>query len=123
MFEEMMRVFQQDTVRILFNLRILGPDGQPVTSVLVRAVEAGAQSGAGAIPIAVKAPTSTIDELEREFKRKKERELEAARRAGGDASTAQVQQRRTAGQKVGRNDPCPCGSGKKYKKCHGANEA
>ena len=23
--------------------------------------------------------------------------------------------------KVGRNDPCPCGSGKKYKKCHGAN--
>jgi preprotein translocase subunit SecA len=24
-------------------------------------------------------------------------------------------------KKVGRNDPCPCGSGKKYKKCHGAN--
>ena len=24
------------------------------------------------------------------------------------------------GEKVGRNDPCPCGSGKKYKKCHGA---
>ncbi len=24
-------------------------------------------------------------------------------------------------QKVGRNDPCPCGSGKKYKKCHGKN--
>jgi preprotein translocase subunit SecA len=28
-----------------------------------------------------------------------------------------------AEKKVGRNDPCPCGSGKKYKKCHGANEA
>jgi len=28
-----------------------------------------------------------------------------------------------AGAKVGRNDPCPCGSGKKYKKCHGANAA
>ncbi|MBQ4353829.1 MAG: preprotein translocase subunit SecA [Clostridia bacterium] len=26
------------------------------------------------------------------------------------------------GQKVGRNDPCPCGSGKKYKKCCGANQ-
>lgn len=25
--------------------------------------------------------------------------------------------------KVGRNDPCPCGSGKKYKKCHGASNA
>jgi preprotein translocase subunit SecA len=24
-----------------------------------------------------------------------------------------------ATQKVGRNDPCPCGSGKKYKQCHG----
>ncbi|SRR5579883_2960075 len=26
------------------------------------------------------------------------------------------------GPKVGRNDPCPCGSGKKYKNCHGANQ-
>jgi preprotein translocase subunit SecA len=26
-------------------------------------------------------------------------------------------------EKVGRNDPCPCGSGKKYKKCCGANNA
>jgi preprotein translocase subunit SecA len=38
---------------------------------------------------------------------------------GGDASTPV--QRRT-GEKVGRNDPCPCGSGKKFKKCHGATE-
>jgi preprotein translocase subunit SecA len=28
-----------------------------------------------------------------------------------------------AGTKVGRNDPCPCGSGKKYKKCHALNGA
>jgi preprotein translocase subunit SecA len=27
---------------------------------------------------------------------------------------------RNFGDRVGRNDPCPCGSGKKYKKCHGA---
>jgi preprotein translocase subunit SecA len=25
-----------------------------------------------------------------------------------------------AAARVGRNDPCPCGSGKKYKQCHGA---
>jgi preprotein translocase subunit SecA len=31
-----------------------------------------------------------------------------------------VQTFRREGKKVGRNDPCPCGSGKKYKKCHGA---
>jgi preprotein translocase subunit SecA len=24
------------------------------------------------------------------------------------------------GEKIGRNDPCPCGSGKKFKRCHGA---
>ena len=28
--------------------------------------------------------------------------------------------RKPNNQKVGRNDPCPCGSGKKYKKCHGS---
>jgi len=42
--------------------------------------------------------------------------------AGGGEESRQVAQRRT-GEKVGRNDPCPCGSGKKYKKCHGADEA
>ncbi|HYT69499.1 MAG TPA: preprotein translocase subunit SecA [Vicinamibacterales bacterium] len=38
-------------------------------------------------------------------------------RAGGDDVIRQV---RREEPKVGRNDPCPCGSGKKYKKCHGA---
>jgi len=39
--------------------------------------------------------------------------------AGDDAAAARPQPVR-AGKKVGRNEPCPCGSGKKYKKCHGA---
>ena len=34
----------------------------------------------------------------------------------------QVQTIKRTQPKVGRNDPCPCGSGKKYKKCHGAGE-
>ena len=38
---------------------------------------------------------------------------------GGGAEQAGAQQPATAGPKVGRNDPCPCGSGKKYKHCHG----
>ncbi len=37
--------------------------------------------------------------------------------AGGDSEGAA--QPANAGPKVGRNDPCPCGSGKKYKHCHG----
>jgi preprotein translocase subunit SecA len=32
---------------------------------------------------------------------------------------AKAQQPAQAGPRVGRNDPCPCGSGKKYKHCHG----
>ena len=42
--------------------------------------------------------------------------------SGGDGETATaVAQPMTRDEpKVGRNDPCPCGSGKKYKKCHGA---
>ncbi|MPN15576.1 Protein translocase subunit SecA [bioreactor metagenome] len=39
-----------------------------------------------------------------------------------DGTEAKRPVRKTASQKVGRNDPCPCGSGKKYKKCCGANE-
>ncbi len=38
-------------------------------------------------------------------------------RTGGDDVVRQVKRDEP---KVGRNDPCPCGSGKKYKKCHGA---
>jgi preprotein translocase subunit SecA len=38
---------------------------------------------------------------------------------GQQAAPVAVQQR-VVYDKVGRNDPCPCGSGKKYKKCHGA---
>jgi preprotein translocase subunit SecA len=39
-------------------------------------------------------------------------------RTGGDDATPRTVRRDEP--KVGRNDPCPCGSGKKYKKCHGA---
>ena len=39
---------------------------------------------------------------------------------GGEEPSGQPKPPRQAANKVGRNDPCPCGSGKKYKKCHGA---
>jgi preprotein translocase subunit SecA len=35
-------------------------------------------------------------------------------------AASQSQSRATGTKKVGRNQPCPCGSGKKYKNCHGA---
>lgn len=40
-----------------------------------------------------------------------------------DAQGVHVGTYKRAEPKIGRNDPCPCGSGKKYKKCHEANPA
>ena len=54
---------------------------------------------------------------------RKQKVIESHPGADGEAG-APKQETVTRGQpKVGRNDPCPCGSGKKYKKCHGASEA
>jgi preprotein translocase subunit SecA len=131
MFEAMMQKFQEDTVRFLFRMQILGPDGRPVNAApdVRREIPKAPPVASAAHPLtldeepreisfATRQATTTIDALEKEFHRKKQRDLEAASMAGsGDGS--QPAQRRT-GEKVGRNDPCPCGSGKKYKKCHGA---
>jgi len=46
-----------------------------------------------------------------------QQQQQPARVGGDDAKVVTV---RRDEPKVGRNDPCPCGSGKKYKKCHGA---
>jgi preprotein translocase subunit SecA len=69
----------------------------------------------------VRAPSTTIDRLEQEFQRKKQRELDQARAAGGESSDGNGTGPKRVGEKVGRNDKCPCGSGKKFKQCHGVN--
>jgi preprotein translocase subunit SecA len=131
MFEAMMLKFQEDTVRFLFRMQILGPDGQPVDAApkINRVVPAAPPVASSARPLTTDAEpreiltrqaSTTIDAIEKEFHRKKQRELDAASLAGG-GEASQLNQRRT-GEKVGRNDPCPCGSGKKYKKCHGAEK-
>lgn len=48
------------------------------------------------------------------------RQAAAQAGAGGEEAPAKPQPVRRTGPKVGRNDPCPCGSGKKYKKCCGS---
>ena len=63
-----------------------------------------------------------IEEIKKQQQAILEAQLEAHKRAQEDAQRAQDNakpiQRKTV--KVGRNDPCPCGSGKKFKQCHGA---
>ena len=139
MFEAMMIRFQEDTARHLFRMQIIGPDGTPIESAdQLPRQEAPSQLPSGAAPHSLirnndgsrpasmlpflfqpAAPSTTIDALEHEFQKKKQRELDQARSAGAAAAGNGAAPRR-AGEKVGRNDECPCGSGKKYKKCHGA---
>jgi preprotein translocase subunit SecA len=128
MFEAMMQRFQEDTVRYLYLMQILerppdaGGGAPPPTGPAEQAQGAGAPGqhdgdGNGRRPSRM--VSTSADELEEAFMRRKRRELEQARMAGaGDAQP--VQQVVRGQEKVGRNDPCPCGSGKKYKKCHGA---
>jgi len=133
MFEEMMQRFQEETVRYLYLMQILerpgeggssagpggvGPQDQGGPEAGVPALRLGGSGGNGRFP--PRAVATSVDEIEEAFQRKKRRELEQARMAGsGDFQPVQQVVRGTA--KIGRNDPCPCGSGKKYKKCCGAN--
>jgi preprotein translocase subunit SecA len=126
MFEAMMRRFQEETVRYLYLMQVLGRGeaGGVSASGAEHQVEAGVpvlRSG-GSGENGNRPPRSiatSVDDLEEAFQRKKRRELEQARMAGsGDLQPVQQVVRGSA--KIGRNDPCPCGSGKKYKKCCGA---
>jgi preprotein translocase subunit SecA len=56
----------------------------------------------------------------REYQRRKRRE-QAEMQMVGAGMIEKPQQVIRRSEKIGRNDPCPCGSGKKYKKCHGAS--
>jgi preprotein translocase subunit SecA len=125
MFEAMMQRSQEETVRYLYLMQILErpSEGAPARPVGGTGPEAGVPApqmggdGNGRKPRQV---ATSVDEIEEAFQRRKRRELDQARMAGsGDMQTVQQVVRGTA--KVGRNDPCPCGSGKKYKKCCGAN--
>jgi preprotein translocase subunit SecA len=113
MFEAMMQRFQEDTVRYLYLMQILERPAAPAQP----AAQGDGASGNGHRPRPV---ATSVDEIEEAFQRKKRRELESARMAGS-GERQQVQQVVRNAAKIGRNDPCPCGSGKKYKKCCGAN--
>jgi preprotein translocase subunit SecA len=130
MFEAMMQRFQEETVRYLYLMQILErplEDGEGGIAALEAGMQGEAPAAGARVPRAgdgnghrpPRSVSTSMDELEESFQRKKKRELEQARMAGsGDFQP--VQQVVRSGAKVGRNDPCPCGSGNKYKKCCGA---
>jgi preprotein translocase subunit SecA len=62
---------------------------------------------------------SAVEDFTRNIQRKKDKEMAELQFVGG-SGTATEKKQAVSEKKAGRNDPCPCGSGKKYKKCHGA---
>ena len=93
MFEEMVALMQEDTVRYVMSV-------VPAMDVKVTDSVKNAKAGGERVASALKGP-----------------DLRKAVTNGGANAPQKAQPVRRSAPKVGRNDPCPCGSGKKYKQC------
>jgi preprotein translocase subunit SecA len=126
LFEDMMARIDNETVRYLFHIQVQQgeppqqleqrpepprPPRQDARSAMASAA-ARASSGDG--------EPQHLPSVAREIERKQARQQRDLQYQTGPAQ-AEAPKPVRAAAKVGRNDPCPCGSGKKYKKCHGAN--
>tara|TARA_B100001123_G_scaffold441920_1_gene584262 strand:+ start:32389 stop:35310 length:2922 start_codon:yes stop_codon:yes gene_type:complete len=110
LFQEMKDRIDEETVKYLWRLRPVSREG----------------SGSGAIqPVIRKNTALSFSKPEASLARpvqegpSPERGRQPARTGGDDARVKTI---RRETPKVGRNDPCPCGSGKKFKKCHGSSQ-
>jgi preprotein translocase subunit SecA len=125
LFEDMMARIDNETIRYLFHVQVQvegGPQGgegtrqpQPPAPASPRPLAAAASAAAR-----VNEAPAQLPAFAKEMERKHQRQEKDMQYQAG-AAQAEAPKPVRAGAKVGRNDPCPCGSGKKYKKCHGAN--
>jgi preprotein translocase subunit SecA len=103
-FQEMMAGIRDKVTDLIFRARVQIGQSQARNAYQVTAATHETETAYG---VAETVPTSEA--------------TAAAGQPQGEATKVKTIVRETP--KVGRNDPCPCGSGKKYKKCHGANAA
>ncbi len=115
LFEDMMDRIDTEAVRFLYLVR--PAEGTQTAAAAAPGPGAPPQSsGAAETPQADTAPASA---LARQIEQRQKRQQQNLQFQTGPAQ-AEAPKPVRAGAKVGRNDLCPCGSGKKYKKCHGA---
>jgi preprotein translocase subunit SecA len=134
LFQDMMDRIEDETIRYLFFLQVTtgggpgagdGPGGrpQPILPFSEDEEEDEEESEEEALVTASsdqrRAAQATVQDFTRNIQRKKEKEMAELQFAGGASGTVEKKQA-ISDKKAGRNDPCPCGSGKKYKKCCGA---
>ena len=128
LFQDMMDRIEDETVRYLYFLRFEQNNAPAMPFVLDEegyvddeATEQQKQleKTRAAEELQKRAAQSAVQDMTRNIQRQHEKELKDLQFLGTSTSTA-PKTVSNGGPKVGRNDPCPCGSGKKYKKCHGA---
>ncbi len=137
LFQDMMDRIEDETIRYLFFLQIAGPGGpdpdgdgggplgkpRPLLPFSEdeedEEEEDDEEALVGANSEQRRAAQSAVEDFTRNIQRKKDKEMAELQFVGGSGTTTEKKQA-TSDKKAGRNDPCPCGSGKKYKKCHGA---
>jgi preprotein translocase subunit SecA len=118
MFEELIKRIAKESLRNLFQLRI---EAEAPTLPPPRSTGGGRHDlihreatnmGFGGMQPPVEGAAATSPQRDKGF----------TTSGGGVEEAPEVRQPIRTGPKVGRNDPCPCGSGKKYKRCHGLTE-
>ncbi len=124
-FQDMMDRIEDETLRILYTFTFeAGRPELPFPEGNDNEYEEEEEAPQEVIPPQVseqqrQAAQTVVQDFTRKIERNKDLEMAKLQFVGGDGASASAQPI-IKGDKVGRNDPCPCGSGKKYKKCHGA---
>ena len=146
LFQDMMDRIEDETIRYLFFLQVTTSGGGPGAGPGGGSGDGDGSGGGGGRPRPIlpfspdeedeeeeadeealvgassdqrRAAQATVQDFTRNIQRKKEKEMAELQFAGGSGTSVEKKQA-ISDKKAGRNDPCPCGSGKKYKKCCGA---
>ena len=120
MFEAMIASIKEEVVELIFRVQTVREEKKPRVLASARAeyLHPTSQGMAAAGVSSAPSPEHTHRHSLPAGAIPRHGGKEGAMRAAESAETV-----RRPGPKVGRNDPCPCASGKKYKKCHGAHES
>jgi preprotein translocase subunit SecA len=124
LFEDMMARIDNETIRYLFHIQVQQGEQPPAPGQLQPSSPQPPRPRADAAVASAAARASEqpqhLPAVAREIERRQQRQQRDLQYQTGPAQ-AEAPKPVRAAAKVGRNDPCPCGSGKKYKKCHGAS--
>jgi preprotein translocase subunit SecA len=124
LFEDMMARIDNETIRYLFHIQMQQGEQPPSGGAPQPPSPQPTRPRADAVAASAAAARANepqhLPAVAREIERRQQRQQKDLQYQTGPAQ-AEAPKPVKVGAKVGRNDPCPCGSGKKYKKCHGAN--